>query len=245
MDATTALPLHKVLANETRRHILRLLRERDRTTGDLCDAFDLSRFAVMQHLRVLEEAGLIEAEKRGRQRWNRIRREHLPVLRQAWELETGHVTDGAPAAHGFDAGIRLAAAPSAVFQALLTGADRWWTAPRDAATTAVVLEPFVGGRLLEQHGDGDGGTLLAHVTHLRRDAALHLVGTLGVARPLLSYVAVTLTPVADQTAVTVRHELSGTPTGADRERLAALWPSVLENGLPPLLATADDAPSGA
>ena len=53
-------PVWKALANPFRRKILDLLREEAMTTGDLAAAFpELSRYAVMQHLDVLEQAGLI------------------------------------------------------------------------------------------------------------------------------------------------------------------------------------------
>ena len=54
------------LADGTRRRIVELLAERDRTAGELADAFQISRSGVSRHLRVLREAGLIEvARKRG------------------------------------------------------------------------------------------------------------------------------------------------------------------------------------
>jgi len=56
----------KALADPTRRAILDLLRERAHTTGELSGAFpSLTRFAVMKHLGVLEEAGLVVVSARG------------------------------------------------------------------------------------------------------------------------------------------------------------------------------------
>jgi DNA-binding transcriptional ArsR family regulator len=66
----------KALGNSTRRRILDLLRSRPRTTGELCAHFpDLDRCTTMQHLGVLERAGLLVATRQGRERWN-----HLDVL---------------------------------------------------------------------------------------------------------------------------------------------------------------------
>jgi DNA-binding transcriptional ArsR family regulator len=62
----------KALADGTRREILDLLSKRPRTTGELCSAFPLSRFAVMKHLSVLERAGLVLVRRRGRQRFNHL-----------------------------------------------------------------------------------------------------------------------------------------------------------------------------
>lgn len=61
----------KALADARRRRILDLLRDQPRTTGDLCARFrGLDRCTVMQHLGVLERAGLVIVKRSGRQRWN-------------------------------------------------------------------------------------------------------------------------------------------------------------------------------
>ena len=62
----------KALADSRRREILDLLKDKPRTTGELCDHFDraLDRCTVMQHIGVLERAELVIARREGRQRWN-------------------------------------------------------------------------------------------------------------------------------------------------------------------------------
>lgn len=62
----------KALADDRRREILDLLKDGPQTTGALCDHFRrrLDRCTVMQHLGVLEKAGLVIAKKQGRERWN-------------------------------------------------------------------------------------------------------------------------------------------------------------------------------
>src|SRR5262249_58419518 len=56
------------LADPTRRQILDLLWQRPRVTGEIAAQFPISRIAVMRHLEVLGEAGLVTSRKRGRQR---------------------------------------------------------------------------------------------------------------------------------------------------------------------------------
>jgi len=64
-------PVFKALADGRRRAIMDQLKNGPRTTGDLCSHFsDLDRCTVMQHLGVLEKAGLIFVQKKGRFRWN-------------------------------------------------------------------------------------------------------------------------------------------------------------------------------
>lgn len=57
----------RALANPVRRAILDELKRAPSQTGELADAFeDLSRFAIMQHLGVLEEADLVVRRRSGR-----------------------------------------------------------------------------------------------------------------------------------------------------------------------------------
>lgn len=64
-------PVWRALASPVRRRMLDLLRDGAMSTGALADEFrDLSRFAVMQHLGVLEEADLVVPRRNGRMRLN-------------------------------------------------------------------------------------------------------------------------------------------------------------------------------
>jgi len=57
----------KALADPSRRRLLDLLCDRDgQTLGELEEEFAMSRFGVMKHVRVLEEAGLVVTRKDGR-----------------------------------------------------------------------------------------------------------------------------------------------------------------------------------
>jgi len=58
----------QALADPIRRDILRMLRLRNHTAGELDGAFSVSRPAVSRHLRVLREAGLVRDTARGRNR---------------------------------------------------------------------------------------------------------------------------------------------------------------------------------
>jgi len=63
--------IFRALADSRRREILDLLKEEPKTTGDICGHFKtLDRCTVMQHLGVLEKAGLVIARKEGKFRWN-------------------------------------------------------------------------------------------------------------------------------------------------------------------------------
>jgi DNA-binding transcriptional ArsR family regulator len=56
------------IADPTRRRIVELLAERERTSGELVDEFNLSAPAISQHLNVLREAGLVTTRAEGQSR---------------------------------------------------------------------------------------------------------------------------------------------------------------------------------
>ncbi len=58
--------IFKAVADPTRRRILDLLGEGERTVGELAGEFNVSQPAVSQHLRVLREAGLVGWARAGR-----------------------------------------------------------------------------------------------------------------------------------------------------------------------------------
>ena len=74
----------KALADASRRRMLDLLRQRPRTTGELAEEFEFSRFGVMSHLKVLEEAGLVIVRRRGRKRWNLLNPVPIRRIYRRW-----------------------------------------------------------------------------------------------------------------------------------------------------------------
>jgi DNA-binding transcriptional ArsR family regulator len=77
------------LSDPTRRAILeRLSVVGGATVGELADPFDVSLPAIMRHVRVLEDAGLIESRKAGRERRCRIAQEP-PRDALAWIVRYG------------------------------------------------------------------------------------------------------------------------------------------------------------
>lgn len=70
----------EVLAEPRRRAILDLLRDGERPVGELVDRLGLSQPGVSKHLRVLKNAGLVEARPEAQRRLYRIRPEPLAEL---------------------------------------------------------------------------------------------------------------------------------------------------------------------
>jgi DNA-binding transcriptional ArsR family regulator len=75
--------MFEALAEPHRRHILDLLRKRERTVGDLVAALGLSQPGVSKHLRVLRDAGLVAVRADGQRRLYRLRAQPLREI-DAW-----------------------------------------------------------------------------------------------------------------------------------------------------------------
>lgn len=75
----------RALADPTRRLLLDLLNERDgRTLTELEAAVAMTRFGVMKHLRLLEEAGLINTRKEGRQKLHFLNPVPIQLIHDRW-----------------------------------------------------------------------------------------------------------------------------------------------------------------
>jgi DNA-binding transcriptional ArsR family regulator len=74
------------LAHEQRRFILLALKFRggEMTAGDIADRFACSWPTTSRHLRVLEDAGLVTVEKRGRERIYKLGTERLMAVAGGW-----------------------------------------------------------------------------------------------------------------------------------------------------------------
>jgi DNA-binding transcriptional ArsR family regulator len=70
----------KAIAEPRRRAILRLVRDEERSAGEIASHFDVTRPAVSQHLTVLKEAGLVSERRNGTRRLYRARPEGLTTL---------------------------------------------------------------------------------------------------------------------------------------------------------------------
>jgi DNA-binding transcriptional ArsR family regulator len=75
----------KALADPTRRRLLDQLFERDgRTLTDLEADLAMTRFGVMKHLRVLEEAGLVISRRSGREKLHFLNPVPIQLIHNRW-----------------------------------------------------------------------------------------------------------------------------------------------------------------
>jgi DNA-binding transcriptional ArsR family regulator/uncharacterized protein YndB with AHSA1/START domain len=186
--------LWRALADSTRRRILDLLRERPLTTGEIAARFPISRIAVMRHLEVLSEAGLVVSRKPGRQRWHYLNVVPLQRLHRRW---------ADPSAAGFAAAllrlqdtvevrgrpmeairptvdialdIEISGTPAVVFAALTGDVGGWWGPPFvTSRATSLTFDPQLGGLFTERWETG--GQVIASVTGFAQDEHLALTGS--------------------------------------------------------------------
>lgn len=77
--------LFRALADSTRRDILRRAGDSDRSVSGLAAAYPMSFAAVQKHVAVLERAGLVTKEKRGREQLVRADPKAMDRARRALE----------------------------------------------------------------------------------------------------------------------------------------------------------------
>jgi len=187
-------PLWRALADPTRRRILDLLREQPMTTGEMAARFPISRIAVMRHLEVLSETGLVTSRKRGRERWHYLNAVPLQRLHRRWadptaagfasallrlqetvEAEGRHMEPIRPTLD-IAQDIEISATPAAVFAALTKDVGGWWGHPFVTTRAAsLALEPRLGGLFTERWENG--GQVIASVTGWAEDEHLALSGS--------------------------------------------------------------------
>lgn len=171
--------LWRALASPWRRRLLDLLQDAPATTGALAvEIPELSRFAVMQHLGVLTEAGVVIAERRGRDRINYLNPVPLREWYERWVqplADTGAagllalkrtVEEGERSMPGAIEPIRtvrvasellIHASAKRTFEVMTQQALEWYPHTYGGdRVRRVVLEPRVGGQLYEDWGEGRG-----------------------------------------------------------------------------------------
>jgi DNA-binding transcriptional ArsR family regulator/uncharacterized protein YndB with AHSA1/START domain len=240
-DDTAQDLVWRALADPSRRRLLDLLADGPRTTGALCAAFDVSRFAVMKHLRVLEDAGLVIARRNGRERFNhlngvplreayeRFMRPHADRSAAALLALRRHVeerpeedqmsTSTVPGvrAEQIAQETRIRAPRGRVWHALTEGIDGWWEHRAGDGPSTVTLDARVGGQFGLAYGDG-AGWLWGVVARVEPGRMLELSGPLGMPGAVVNVYRYELSDDGDGTLVRLTHDMLGT---IDDERVAS------------------------
>jgi uncharacterized protein YndB with AHSA1/START domain len=81
-------PVFRALSDPNRRYLLDLLHERDgQTLLELQGHLPMTRFGVMKHLKILEEAGLIVTRRSGREKLHYLNRVPIQLVYDRWVMK--------------------------------------------------------------------------------------------------------------------------------------------------------------
>ena len=200
----------RALSNPVRRQVLDLLKDGPRTTGEIDAQFPkLSRFAVMQHLGVLEEASLIVVRREGRRRLNYLNAVPIRTVYERWVTKlAGSTAEAAVALKRYveeqgkessvsnvrtvriENEIRVKAPVDRVWTAITKEQLEWYphTYGRERVKR-LVFEEKVGGSVYEDWGGG-AGKLYGHVTYFDPPKTYSTIGHLGGGILLEQWIAV-------------------------------------------------------
>ena len=234
----------KALADPTRRRLLDELFLRDgQTLSDLEDRFDMTRFGVMKHLRLLEEAGLVVTRRRGREKLHFLNPVPIRLVHDRWVSKYAEPW----AATMSELKQRLERPMEKVFEIYIrTTPDRLWEAITDPQIRAKynfgagVQSDWQPGSRLELSSPS-GGILLAEGKVLEVDRPRRLVHTMtalwgdDVRSEGESRVTWDIEPIGDSCRLTVTHDQLR--EGAN-DQLYGGWPMIL-SGLKTWLETGE------
>jgi len=183
----------KALADPTRRTILNLLKKAPHTTGEISLQFtDLSRYAVMKHLGVLEKANLITIRREGKFRWNHLNTKPIQQTYEQWvsnliqlrmlaeqTSEEMSQTDRTITTTTVLIESKIRVQKLRVWQALTQEINQWWKKDfnHHSKTTNFVLESRLGG-LMYEDAEKNEGLVWASVIALDAPHSLQLKGHL-------------------------------------------------------------------
>jgi len=243
----------KALADPTRRRLMDLLRERARTTGELCTSFEpsLSRFAVMKHLRTLERAGLVVVRHQGRESWHFLNAVPLRRIYDHWvskydsrwaesllqlkskaeQQNTAKKEATTMETIHIEQEILIEEGPGRVFDALTTDVDAWWNQGFFTPNSIFRLEANVGGRFYEDFGVEKGGTLYATVTYIKKGEKLRMIGPMGMSGAVMGAIDFALESRDGATLLKLSHHIIGEVDGTVQETYTNGWQELLSQNL--------------
>ena len=234
----------KALADPTRRDLLdELFREDGQTLGALEGRFDMTRFGIAKHLKVLEEAGLVVVRRRGREKLHFLNPVPIRLVHDRWVSKYAE-----PWAAGLsDLKTRLESPMEKIFEIYIkTTPERLW----EAITDSDIRSKYQFGNTIESDWSPGGsftmnnvkaGAPLGEGENLEVDPPRRLVQTMralwgeDVKAEGTSKVTWDIEPVGDSCRLTITH--SDLREGAN-EQLYGGWPMIL-SGLKTWLETGE------
>ncbi len=235
----------RALADPTRRSLLDELFERDgQALGALERRLPMTRFGVMKHLRVLEEAGLVATRKRGREKLHFLNAVPIRLVHDRWVSK--YAEPWAAALSGLKHRMEDKTMEKVFEIYIKTTPERLWEAITDGEMRArytfgvtVASDWTPGSRYEANHPSA--GVAISEGENLEVDPPRRLVQSFNalwsedVQREQTSRVTWEIEPIGDTCRLTVTHDQLR--EGAN-EQLYGGWPMIL-SGLKTLLETGE------
>jgi len=243
----------KALADPTRRTILNLLKKAPHTTGEISLQFtDLSRYAVMKHLGVLEKANLITIRREGKFRWNHLNTEPIQQTYEQWvssliqlRMLTGQTSDEMSQSEKTITTttvfieVKIKVEKLRVWEALTKEISNWWKKDfnNNSKTINFVLESKLGGLMYEDAGKNEG-LVWASIIALDAPNSLQLKGHLSPEHggPAISFTKIELiSETTHSTILKLSDTIFGSISSKLQTDLSVGWKAIFEQGLKPYL----------
>jgi uncharacterized protein YndB with AHSA1/START domain len=233
----------RALADPTRRGLLdELFREDGQTLGALQGRLPMTRFGVMKHLKVLEEAGLVVTRRRGREKLHFLNAVPIRLVHDRWVSKYAapwaatlsdlkHKLEDQTMEKVFE--IYIKTTPERLWQAITSTEMR-----RKYSFGAVFTSDWTPGSRYEAHGHG---TLIGDGENLEVDPPRRLVQSFralwdeDVKKEGPSRVTWSIEPIGDSCRLTVTHDQLREDAN---QQLYGGWPMIL-SGLKTLLETGE------
>ena len=240
----------KALSDPTRRSILSSLRDAPKTTGQISDSFkNLSRYAIMKHLGILEKANLITVKREGKFRWNHLNTMPIQQTYEQWVsnlLQLKYLTTQTPdnmeessktiTTTTVFIELKINASKNRVWQALTEETGQWWK--KDFFTNPkareFVLENRLGGLMYEDAGN-DNGLVWASVIGIDSPNSIQLKGQLSpkYGGPAISFMKIQLESVENETLLKITDTIFGSISENLQKNLTEGWQAIFKEGLKP------------
>lgn len=227
--------MFKALSHPARVEILDFLNNGPMTTGELCDKFQVSRYAIMKHLVILEKASLVLVRRQGRERYNYLNAVPLQQLYNRWvskyesklsssllnlkdkleAKERGTLnmdnmqTKLAFGTFQIEHEVTIEASVDRVFKGLTEKINDWWEFRLGGKDSKqLILEPKMNGLFYEDFGNGQG-VVWGTVIYYKEPEEIKLIGLLGMRGAVNSHYSYKLETKGSATVLRLSHDAVG------------------------------------
>lgn len=220
----------KALGHPIRRRILDILKASPETTGELNNHFpEVTRYAIMKHLKILEEGNLVVVRREGKYKRNFLNAVPLQEMYNRWvgkymqstassllnlrmvAKEKGGKESMEPSKDfRIEQELFIDAPREKVFTALTEKVEDWWEfrlAPK-GVTSHFTFEPVPGGQFIEKWGEKEGA-IWGNVYYVNAPEEIRLHGHLGMQGAVNSAYTYRLLEKDGGTLLQLSHTASG------------------------------------